>query len=101
RANHVVLAPAAPVGKFFGGFLDRLFADLDVHCALPSRFFLRTMPPCFAVAIMHWPPVISQADLLTEKRQATFPSALRIFPGVNGMSVSGCAPSGRNASLMA
>src|SRR6185503_4519711 len=31
----------------------------------------------------------------------TFPSARKIFPGVNGMSVSGFAPNGRSASLIA
>ena len=31
----------------------------------------------------------------------TFPSARKIFPSVNGMSVNGAAPSGRSASLIA
>jgi len=35
RSDLVLLTPAAPVPELFGGFPDRLFPDLDVHCSLP------------------------------------------------------------------
>src|SRR4051794_12821279 len=44
---------------------------------------------------------LSGHDNREEAGPHTFPSARKIFPGVNGMSVSGCAPSGRSASLIA
>ena len=57
-----------------------------------------------ALSIALWMSVIACGRMLAFVDSAevqTFPSALKILSGVNGMSVSGSAPSGRSASLTA
>src|SRR5499427_857377 len=84
RADLVVLAPAPPILELLRSLGNRLLAHLDVHVPRPLITLLQT-------AWKHH----ARVDSLIR------PSACKIRPGVNGMCVSGLAPSGRSASLMA
>src|SRR5262249_59210550 len=84
RADLVVLAPAAPILELLRSLGNRLLAHLDVH--VPR--------PLIALSQMAW-KYHARVDSLIR------PNACKIRPGVNGMCVSGLAPSGRSASLMA
>src|SRR5262249_20813184 len=84
RADVGVLAPAAPILELLRSLGDRLFAHFDVHV------------PCPLIALSRRPEAHhARVDSLIR------PNACKIRPGVNGMCVSGLAPSGRSASLMA
>src|SRR5262249_10000135 len=84
RADLVVLAPAPPILELLRSLGNRLLAHLDVHVPRPLITLLQTAWKYHA-----------RVDSLIR------PSACKIRPGVNGMCVSGLAPSGRSASLMA
>ena len=106
RADLVVLAPAAPVRSFFGGLLDRLLAHLDVHRSL-SRICPRSAPSAdrteraMLTVVERWRIAARHALRPCGKRLNPSRAPAGSRPGVNGMSVSGLAPSGRSASLMA
>src|SRR5262249_59530910 len=84
RADLVVLAPAPPILELLRRLGNRLLAHLDVH--VPR--------PLIALSQTAW-TYHARVDSLIR------PNACKIRPGVNGMCVSGLAPSGRSASLMA
>ena len=63
---------------------------MDADCSVRARFVYRQNGP------------LAHVRAGNERcRRHTLPSARRILSGVNGMSVSGAAPNGRSASLMA
>src|SRR5215813_9166217 len=90
RADLVVLAPAAPILELLRSLGDRLLAHFDVH--LPF--------PLIALATA-WKLIAPIAINQTRADSPIRPNACKIRPGVNGMCVSGVAPSGRSASLIA
>src|SRR5262252_6760263 len=91
RADLIILAPAAPILELLRSLGDRLLAHFDVHLRFSSRCSLATAWKLIA------PIAVNQTGADSPIR----PNACKIRPGVNGMCVSGLAPSGRSASLMA
>src|SRR5262249_46015195 len=91
RADLIILAPAAPILELLRSLSDRLLAHFDVHLRFSSRCSLATAWKLIA------PIAVNQTGADSPIR----PNACKIRPGVNGMCVSGLAPSGRSASLMA
>src|SRR5262249_1830710 len=77
RADLIVLAPAPPVLELLGGPRDRLLSHSNVHL----------LPSCTSRG--------------KRRRDQIFPIARSTTSGVIGISVIGCAASGRNASLTA
>src|SRR5262249_45431419 len=96
RADLVVLAPAPPVLEFLRGLGDRSFAHFDIHPRLQSSV-LRCDPPEPRARV----DCGATGKIRPRKKGYIRPSACRMRCGVNGISVSGRAPSGRSASLMA